>query len=178
MAFKFELLGLWISYGLCGSIWTENLNACAFHRVKRLIRPRPVARKILQARLTFKYCARIEFYKLLALYHADKVVVWHCREIQNEECVDSFNDFLLLHCWGCLRLNLLNTYAKNKQKKNPRKFQPRQVLATALSPVPCKCSLRGKSPTARQGTNTSLSLEPRKVMTWGQVYLCQSKMAS
>ena len=84
---------------------------------------RPVARKILQPRHYFKKCARIEFYKLLALYHEDsKVVVWHCRWIQNEECVDSFTYFSLLHCWGGLRLNLLTTYAKktNKQTKKKR----------------------------------------------------------
>jgi len=84
---------------------------------------RPVARKILQPRHYFKKCARIEFYKLLALYHEDsKVVVWHCRWIQNEECVDSFTYFSLLHYWGGLRLNLLTTYAKktNKQTKKKR----------------------------------------------------------
>jgi len=49
--------------------------------------------------------------------------------------------FLLLHCWGCLRLNLRNTYAKqtNKQKqKRKQEISPeatvsvRLLLATAL----------------------------------------------
>ena len=84
---------------------------------------RPVARKILQRRHYLKRCARIEFYKLLALYHADsKIIV---------VCVDSFNYFLLLHCWGCLRLNLRKTYDKNKPtyKKQKRK----QEISTEAS---------------------------------------------
>ena len=73
---------------------------------------RPVARKILQPRHYFKRCTRIEFYTLLALYHADsKIVV----------CVDWFSYFLLLHRWSCSRLNLLNTYAKTNEQTNKKK---------------------------------------------------------
>ena len=60
---------------------------------------RAVARKIFQPRHYFKRCAKIEFYKLLALYCAgSKIVVEHFRGIQNVECVliDSFTSFLFL----------------------------------------------------------------------------------
>ena len=77
---------------------------------------RPVARKILQRRHYLKRCARIEFYKLLALYHADSY--WSMRR------------FIYLFFIVAL-LGLLNAYAKNKptykNKKENRKFQPRQV---------------------------------------------------
>ena len=73
---------------------------------------RPVARKILQPRHYFKRCARIEFYKLLALYHAESKIVVYMRRLIY---------FLLLHRWCCLRLNLLNKHAKNKQTKTNQK---------------------------------------------------------
>ena len=48
--------------------------------------------------------------------------------------------FFLLHCWGYLRLNLLNTYPKTKKKKQTdknkkenRKFQRRRVPRFASS---------------------------------------------
>ena len=105
---------------------------------------RPEARKILQPRHYFKRCARFEFYKLLALYHADsKVTVEPCGGIQNVECVDSFTYFLLLHCWGRLGLDLLNTYAKNKQTKTKAKektanFNRGECLGSPHTSTPLK----------------------------------------
>ena len=92
----------------------------------------PKPEKILQPRHYFKRCSRFEFYKLLALYHADsKVTVEPCGGIQNVECVDSFTYFLLLHCWGRLGLDLLNTYAKNKETKT--KAKRKQQISTEAS---------------------------------------------
>ena len=72
----------------------------------------------------------MEFYKLLALYHADsKAVVKHCHRIQNVVCVGSFTYFLLLHCWGCLRINLL------QEISNEASALVRLILATALGLV-------------------------------------------
>ena len=42
---------------------------------------RPVARKILQPRHYFERCARIEFYKLLALFHADSKIWVYMRRL-------------------------------------------------------------------------------------------------
>lgn len=40
--------------------------------------------------------------------------------------------FLLLHCWGCLRLNLLNTVAKNKQTEKTGNFNRGECLGSPL----------------------------------------------
>ena len=54
-------------------------------------------------------------------------------------CVHNCDDrglldyFLLLHCWGCLRLNLLNTYMYEKKKQPKQKHKGKQKISTEAS---------------------------------------------
>ena len=110
----------WIVSCLLSVFWSSRVTfilAC-------LRKTRLIVRKNFQPRHYFKRCSRIEFHKLLVLYHAGFIiVVWHFRGIQRVECVLIYTYlFLLLLLWL-----LASKSTKYVGEQKDRKFQPRRV---------------------------------------------------